>query len=47
MEKYYKKLTKEYYLKADSFKDQLKNEIIKDNQRINVDSAKKKAVDEL
>jgi hypothetical protein len=44
MEKYDKKLTEEYYLNADRFKDQLKNEITKDNQRINVDSAKKKAV---
>jgi len=44
MAKYDKKFSEEDYLNTDRFKDQLRVEISKDNHRVNVDSAKKKAV---
>jgi hypothetical protein len=44
MKKYDKKLTEENYLDANRFKNQLRDEISRDNHRTNIDSAKKKAV---
>jgi len=44
MAKFDKKLTEDDYLNANRYKEQLKDEISKDNHRINIDSAKKKAV---
>lgn len=44
MKKFDKKLSEENYLDTNRFKTQLKDEISKDNHRVNIDSAKKKAV---
>merc|ERR1712032_1009887 len=44
MKVYDKKLSEENYLDANRFKSQLKDEISKDIHRVNLDSAKKKAV---
>ncbi len=44
MAKYDKKLSEENYLNTDRFREQLRVEISKDNHRVNIDSAKKKAV---
>lgn len=44
MKKFDKKFTEENLLNTDRYKEQLKVEISKDNHRVNIDSAKKKAV---
>ena len=42
MNKYDKKLSEENFLNANRFKDQLRDEISRDNHRTNLDYAKKK-----